>query len=246
MASSTDQRWSVSERDGGEFMRAHDRRPESGHDRAEAAPAARTTASTAPEVARRPAVNGEVGRLTPEAAAVLQRTVGNAAFSAALAADEQHRHGAGCGHTAPPAVQRSPVEDVLRSPGRSLDDSVRADMESRLGADFSDVRVHTDAAAHESAESVNAHAYTSGSHIVFQRGRYDGSSAAGRHMLAHELTHVIQQRTGPVAGTDRGDGTRVSDPADRFEREAEANASRVMGRTAPVQRSTEPGPGPEP
>ncbi|MEJ8650895.1 DUF4157 domain-containing protein [Streptomyces sp. MS1.AVA.3] len=191
-----------------------------------------------------PAVNGEAGHLTPEAAAVLQRTVGNAAFSAALAADEQHRHGAGCGHTTPPAGRRSPVEDVLRSPGRSLDDSVRADMESRLGADFSDVRVHTDAAAHESAESVNAHAYTSGSHIVFQRGRYDGSSAAGRHMLAHELTHVIQQRTGPVAGTDRGDGTRVSDPADRFEREAEANASRVMGRTAPVQRSTEPGPGP--
>ncbi|MGW7021158.1 eCIS core domain-containing protein [Streptomyces decoyicus] len=225
-------------------MRAHDRRPESGRDHAGTAPAARATVPTTPEVARRQAVTGEAGHLTPEAAAVLQRAVGNAAFSAALAADEQHRHGAGCGHTTPPAVQRSPVEDVLRTPGRSLDDSVRADMESRLGADFSDVRVHTDAAAHESAESVNAHAYTSGAHIVFQRGRYDGSSAAGRHMLAHELTHVIQQRTGPVAGTDRGDGTRVSDPSDRFEREAEANASRVMSGTAPVQRSTEPGPGP--
>ncbi|MEW2434858.1 DUF4157 domain-containing protein [Streptomyces caniferus] len=109
-------------------------------------------------------------------------------------AEEHHRHGAGCGHTAPSAAQGSPLEDVLRRPGRSLEDSVRADMESRLGAAFSDVRVPTDGAAHESAASVNAHAYTSGAHLVFQRGRYDGSSAAGRHMLAHELTHVIQQR----------------------------------------------------
>lgn len=218
-------------------MRSHDRRPESGREHAQAAPAARTTTAEA----ARTAASGQAGRLAPEAVAVLQRSAGNAAFSAALAADEQHRHGAGCGHPAP-SVQRSPVEDVLRTPGRALDDSVRADMESRLGADFSDVRVHTDAAAHESAASVQAHAYTSGAHIVFQRGRYDGSSAAGRHMLAHELTHVLQQRSGPVAGTDRGDGTRVSDPADRFEREAEANASRVMDRTAPVRRGTEPEP----
>ncbi|MEV0371849.1 DUF4157 domain-containing protein [Streptomyces sp. NPDC050636] len=156
-----------------------------------------------------------------------------------MAAREQHQHGPACGHTAPPPVQRSAVQDVLRTPGRPLDDPVRTDMESRLGADFSDVRVHTDTAAHESAESVNAHAYTSGSHIVFQRGRYDASSASGRHMLAHELTHVIQQRSGPVAGTDRGDGTKVSDPSDRFEREAEANAARAMSPgAAAVQRAT--------
>ncbi|MEV6564340.1 eCIS core domain-containing protein [Streptomyces kronopolitis] len=216
-------------------MRSHDRRPESGREQGQAAPAARTTT----DAAARTAAAGGAGRLAPEAVAVLQRTAGNAAFSAALAADEQHRHGAGCPHPAP-SVQRSPVADVLRTPGRALDDAVRTDMESRLGADFSDVRVHTDAAAHESAAAVQAHAYTSGAHIVFQRGRYDGASAAGRHMLAHELTHVLQQRSGPVAGTDRGDGTRVSDPADRFEREAEANASRVMSNAAPVQRMTGP------
>lgn len=134
-------------------------------------------------------------------------------------------------------MQRSAVHEVLRAPGRPLDEPVRADMESRLGADFSDVRVHTDASAHTSAESVNAHAYTSGSHIVFQRGRYNTSSAAGRHTLAHELTHVIQQRNGPVAGTDRGDGTKVSDPSDRFEREAEANAYRAL--SASVQRAAD-------
>ncbi|MEU8785752.1 DUF4157 domain-containing protein [Streptomyces sp. NPDC048637] len=168
--------------------------------------------------------------------------MGNAAFAAVLADREQHQHSAGCGHTAPPTVQRSPVQDVLRAPGRPLDEPVRADMETRLGADFSDVRVHTDTSAHASAESVNAHAYTSGSHIVFQRGRYNTSSAAGRHMLAHELTHVIQQRNGPVAGTDRGDGTKVSDPSDRFEREAEATASRVL--SAEVQRTADPVPAP--
>ncbi|WJY42754.1 DUF4157 domain-containing protein [Streptomyces sp. P9-2B-2] len=168
--------------------------------------------------------------------------MGNAAFTAALAGQEQHRHGPGCGHGAPPAVQRSAVQDVLRASGRPLDEPVRADMETRLGADFSDVRVHTDTSAHESAEAVQAHAYTSGSHIVFQRGRYNTSSASGRHMLAHELTHVIQQRNGPVAGTDRGDGTKVSDPSDRFEKEAEANASRVL--SAEVQRTADPAPAP--
>lgn len=218
-------------------MRAQDRQSGSsgsGSNRSGAAHTGRTASSPASDSARQAAA-GEAERLTPEAAAVLQRAVGNAAFSAVIAGGEQHQHGAGCGHTAPPTVQRSPVEDVLRTPGRPLDEAVRTDMETRLGADFSDVRVHTDNSAHESADSVNAHAYTSGSHIVFQRGRYDTSSSAGRHMLAHELTHVIQQRNGPVAGTDRGDGTKVSDPSDRFEREAEAIASRAVSGP-PVQR----------
>ncbi|WP_408055332.1 eCIS core domain-containing protein [Streptomyces paludis] len=69
---------------------------------------------------------------------------------------------------------------------------------------------------------------TSGSHVVIGRGGGD------KHTLAHELTHVIQQRQGPVAGTDNGSGLRVSDPSDRFEREAEANAQRVMRGPAPT------------
>jgi ABC-type oligopeptide transport system ATPase subunit len=69
-------------------------------------------------------------------------------------------------------------------------------------------------------------AYTSGSHVVI------GEGGGGKHTLAHELTHVIQQRQGHVAGTDNGAGLRVSDPSDRFEREAEANARAVMSRPA--------------
>jgi Domain of unknown function (DUF4157) len=107
-------------------------------------------------------------------------------------------------------------------------------MEARLGHDFSDVRIHNDDAAHQSAKSVNAQAYTVGSSIVFQRDKYDPGSAAGQHMLAHELTHVVQQRSGPVDGTDAGGGVKVSDPSDRFEREAVANADRVMSAPAPA------------
>ena len=127
---------------------------------------------------------------------------------------------------------RSSVHDVISSGGRPLEPDVRADMETRLGHDFGNVRVHDDAAAHESARSVNAHAYTVGSNVVFQRDKYDPSSADGKVMLAHELTHVVQQRSGPVDGTPAAGGISVSDPSDRFEREASANAERVMSGPA--------------
>lgn len=153
----------------------------------------------------------------------LQRAVGNAGVGTLV--DEE----------------RSPVHDVINSGvGAPLPADTRADMEARFGGqDFGDVRVHTGGAAHESARSVNAQAYTVGANIVFQRDTYDPSSDAGRHMLAHELTHVVQQRSGPVDGTDAGGGVKVSDPSDRFEREAVANADRLMSAppaAAPVQR----------
>lgn len=131
--------------------------------------------------------------------------------------------------------ERSPVLDVITSGGGSpLDGPVRTDMEARLGHDFGDVRVHTDSAASESARSVNAHAYTVGSNIVFQRDRYDPDSTEGRTMLAHELTHVVQQHDGPVDGTPTAGGVKVSDPSDRFEQEAAATAERAMAAQAPA------------
>lgn len=199
------------------------RRPQDGPGR-ETADQARPAARTAAEPGR----GVETGRL-----AALQSVAGNAAVVQMLHraghgwVQEQHQHGAGCGHQQ--AVQRSAVHDVLKAPGRPLDDATRTDMESRLGADFSDVRIHDDAAARASAGEVGAHAYTSGSHVVI------GDGGTDKHTLAHELTHVIQQRQGPVAGTDNGSGLKVSDPGDRFEREAEANARRAMA-SSPVQR----------
>ncbi|MFJ1566596.1 eCIS core domain-containing protein [Streptomyces erythrochromogenes] len=177
----------------------------------------------------------------------LQASAGNAAVvqmlrRAGLGRDqEEHQHTDGCGHqqSEQHAVQRSAVHDVLRAPGRPMDAATRSDMEARLGADFSDVRIHDNGAAKASAAEVGARAYTSGSHVVI------GAGGSDKHTLAHELTHVIQQRQGPVAGTDNGSGLKVSDPSDRFEREAEANASRVMapghqGATADVQRQAAP------
>src|SRR5262249_31559670 len=94
-----------------------------------------------------------------------------------------------------------------------------------------------------SAVAVQAHAYTSGSHVVFQRGRYNTSSTAGRRVLAHELTHVVQQRNGPVAGTPTGEGYSLRHPDDRDERAADKTAAAAVSGPAPdqnVQRRTEP------
>ncbi|GAB2603210.1 eCIS core domain-containing protein [Kribbella endophytica] len=138
------------------------------------------------------------------------------------------------GVTAMVEEEKSPVHGVISSGGRALEPEVRGEMEGRLGHDFSDVRVHDDSAAHDSAKAVNAHAYTVGSNVVFQRDKYDPGSDAGKTMLAHELTHVVQQRSGPVEGTSAPGGIKVSDPSDRFEREASANAERVMAGPAPA------------
>lgn len=163
----------------------------------------------------RAAVGGRPDLLDGPAVLGLQRAVGNRATGALLEDD------------------RSPVHDVVGSGGAPLAPDVRADMETRLGHDFGAVRVHTDSRAHRSAQAVGAHAYTVGSDVVFQRDRYDPSSTAGRTTLAHELTHVVQQRQGAVDGAPAPGGIRVSDPADRFEREAAATAFRVMADPAP-------------
>src|SRR5215213_1007869 len=89
---------------------------------------------------------------------------------------------------APAIVQR-----VLRSPGQALDGATRAFFEPRFGHDFSRVRVHADAEAAESARAVNALAYTVGGDVVFGAARYAPRSTEGRSLLAHELTHTIQQ-----------------------------------------------------
>ncbi|HYM74184.1 MAG TPA: DUF4157 domain-containing protein [Stellaceae bacterium] len=95
------------------------------------------------------------------------------------------------GAAAPPIVH-----DVLNSPGEPLDAATRSFMEDRFGYDFQHVRVHSDAEAAESAAAVDALAYTVGSHMVFGAGQYAPGSARGRRLLAHEMTHVVQQGSG--------------------------------------------------
>jgi hypothetical protein len=94
-------------------------------------------------------------------------------------------------HEVPPIVH-----EVLRSPGQPLDAATRAFMEPRFGHDFSNVQLHTDAKSAESAQAVNALAYTVGRDVVFESGQYAPSTVSGKRLIAHELTHVVQQSRG--------------------------------------------------
>jgi hypothetical protein len=104
------------------------------------------------------------------------------------------------------------VHDVLRSPGQSLDAETRAFMESRFGHDFSEVRVHVDTRAAKSARAVNADAYTVKDDVVFGVGQYTPHSQSGRQLIAHELTHVVQQRAGVDSAAS---GSEAADPDER-------------------------------
>lgn len=106
----------------------------------------------------------------------------------------------------PPCIQRysgqasgrddavpTSVDRVLASSGRPLQLLLRQEMEQRFGYDFSRVRVHSGAAAEQSARDIQAKAYTFGNHIVFNSGKFAPSNSDGKRLLAHELTHVVQQ-----------------------------------------------------
>lgn len=133
--------------------------------------------------------------------------------------------------TAQNAVAPPIVNEVLRSPGQPLDAETRAYMEPRFGHDFSKVRIHADAQANESARSVNAQAYTVGRRIAFADGQYSPGTSEGRHILAHELAHVVQQR-----GTaDRPpEPVSIGSPESAAEREASAVASGIATGSGPV------------
>ena len=157
----------------------------------------------------------------------LQRLAGNASVARLL---DRARGG------------EAPVLDVVRSGrGRPLAAPVRRTMERRLGHDLSTVRVHTGAAAEASARAINADAYTVGENIVMHGRAYQPHTAAGRRMLAHELVHVIQQRLGPVSGVPVAGGIRLSEPSDRFEREADRVAEEVARPSGSGDRDQAPG-----
>jgi thiol-disulfide isomerase/thioredoxin len=103
------------------------------------------------------------------------------------------------GAAASPAYAPPSIGKVLSRPGSAMDGATRAFMESRFGYDFGRVRIHHDDEAAASARDVSANAYTVGSSIVFDRGKYAPNSNTGRRLLAHELSHVVQQSRGTAA-----------------------------------------------
>ena len=194
------------------------------HDR-EAAPGRPVRRSehedAATALAARAAAAGRTDALGQASVLRLQRAAGNAGVAQLLDGETE---------------QESPVKEVVgRGGGTPLEPAVRQRMEASFGTDFSDVRVHAGGTAAASAQAVDAHAYTVGNEIVLGDGQTPGSPA-GERTLAHELTHVVQQRSGPVDGTPTTGGISVSDPADRFERAAETTADAVVstGRAGAV------------
>jgi hypothetical protein len=171
--------------------------------------------------------------VTPSSAAhVLQRRFGNQGLQAALEARspsgrnallQRRAAGESQSATAPPIVH-----EVLGSPGRPLAQGTREFMESRFGHDFSAVRLHTDLHAAESAGAVNALAYTVGQDVVFGAGQYQPETTAGKRLLAHELTHTIQQAAGLQTKLE------ISAPGDRHEQEAEHMAALTIGTREPL------------
>ncbi len=149
----------------------------------------------------------------PPAAARLASTAGNRAFA------QLARSGGGIlpSGRVHPDVQAS--IDGRRGGGAALDATTRGEMAAVLGDSLADVRVHADTEAGTLARAVDARAFTTGSDIFFGPREYSPHEAAGRHLLAHELTHVVQQRGAPVTGP-----MEVTQPGDAHELDADAVA----------------------
>jgi hypothetical protein len=149
----------------------------------------------------------------------LASDVGNRAFGALIA-----RQGAGIlpDGTVHPEVQATIAG--ARGGGGGLDRRARERFGPALGDGLQDVRVHTDSDADALARSVSARAFTTGSDVFFASGEYRPGSGEGDQLLAHELTHVVQQRGAPTSGP-----LTVSEPGDAQETEAEAVAHELTG-----------------
>ena len=127
------------------------------------------------------------------------------------------------------AIQRA------RGGGQALDGGVRTQMEPVFGSDFSGVRVHANAEADTLNHSLSARAFTTGQDIFFRQGAYNPGSSSGRELLAHELTHVVQQNGNQVQRK-----LTVGQPGDRYEQEADQTAQAIMQQEQqPVQRESD-------
>ena len=151
---------------------------------------------------------------------------------AECAEDETLRTGRDASAAGVPAAGAPPiVHDVLRSPGQPLDAATRAFMEPRFGREFGSVRLHTDSSAAQSARAIDALAYTVGNDVVFGEGQFASGTDRGRRLLAHELTHVVQQsHSAPSLQPALSIGA-VDDPA---EMEADRVADLVVSGPAPA------------
>jgi hypothetical protein len=125
-----------------------------------------------------------------------------------------------------------------RSGGQPLDGAVQTKLGTAMGQDFSNVHVHTSPEAHTLNQQLGAKAFTTGQDIYFREGAYAPHTSSGQELIAHELTHVVQQGSGAVSSGGR---MKVNAPGDQFEQEADAVAKTVASSdtTPAIQRQEE-------
>ncbi|MCB0208679.1 MAG: DUF4157 domain-containing protein [Anaerolineae bacterium] len=122
-----------------------------------------------------------------------------------------------------------------RGGGQALDSQVQQKMGGAMGHDFSDVRVHTSGEADTLNQELGAKAFTTGQDIFFKEGAYSPGSSSGQELIAHELTHVVQQSTGSVSSS--GSGMVVNPPDDVYEQEADAMAQQATSLNVVSEQS---------
>lgn len=147
----------------------------------------------------------------------LQNMIGNQAVQRAIASSQ----------TAPAEDDLAQRIRAASSSGHTLDAATRERLQASLGVDLSGVRVHLDDEADRLADSVEAVAFTTGKDIFFRSGMYQPETTSGFHLLAHEVTHTVQQASGPVAGETTAGGVSISDPGDQHELAAEQSAEAI-------------------
>ncbi|MFN2222328.1 MAG: DUF4157 domain-containing protein, partial [Candidatus Promineifilaceae bacterium] len=169
------------------------------------------------------------GKLDASTLTHMQQTVGNAAVQRFLA----QRQGGG-----PAEIQQETASAInaKRGSGGSLDAGMAKKAGDAMGHDFSGVNVHTDNQADELSRGLGAKAFTTGNDIFFQSGAYNPGSSDGQQLLAHELTHVVQQG----GSAPSGGKMTVNDPNDQYEEEADSIANQIMNKPdATLQRAAE-------
>ena len=172
-----------------------------------------------PEVTKPAEKTSDGGKVSPLAS--LQQTVGNRAVQRLIA----QRKGDGAFALDDETANRI---SSARGGGKALDPGMQESMGQSTGHDFSGVRVHTSSEADALSKQLHARAFTTGQDIFFREGTYNPSSSAGKKLIAHELTHVVQQSGG---GTGKSLGRMtVHGPNDSFEQEANAVADRAVQR----------------
>jgi hypothetical protein len=173
--------------------------------------------------------NRPAAQTAPDTMLRLQRLYGNRFVQRVVAI---LRQGQGEADVTPDVEQ---TIQSARGGGQPLDSTVRAQMEPAFGANFSGVRVHTNSQADSLNQSLSARAFTTGQDIFFKEGEYRPGASSGRELLAHELTHVVQQN-----GDQLQTKLTVGAPGDRYEQQADQMARAILQREQqPVQKEEE-------